>query len=150
MPSHRLESQECRLLYVLSNGGEKIKLEEEAIHEILVADTNSESGAEVSDFDDFEEEEEKEEEEEEEEQQQQASIEVKPQAATSGTLPTWGRPPGRNTNIHPFVCPAKGVKKSETPHINKGSSPTTECCCCFLQRFIICWWNRQTYTTSNT
>ena len=43
-------------MYVLSNGGEKIKLKEEAIHEILVADTNSESGAEVIDFDDFEEE----------------------------------------------------------------------------------------------
>jgi len=59
--------------------GEKIKLEEETISKILVADTNLESGAEVSDVeDDFEEEEEEEEkeeqeqeEEEEEEQQQQ-------------------------------------------------------------------------------
>jgi len=29
----------------------------------------------------------------------------------------------RNTNIHPFVGPAKGVKKSEAAHINKDSSP---------------------------
>jgi len=27
------------------------------------------------------------------------------------------------TNIHPFVGPAKGLKKSEAPHINKDSSP---------------------------
>jgi len=32
----------------LSNGQEKIKLQEEAISEILVADTDSESGAEVA------------------------------------------------------------------------------------------------------
>jgi len=25
----------------------------------------------------------------------------------------------KNTNIHPFVSPAKGVKKSEAPHIKK-------------------------------
>jgi hypothetical protein len=31
----------------------KIKLEEEAIGEIMVADTNSESGAEASDVEDF-------------------------------------------------------------------------------------------------
>jgi len=85
--------------------GKKIKLEEEAISEILVADTNSESGAEASDVDYFE-----------EEgggggEQQQVSAEVKPQAATSGRLPTWGLPLGRNTNIHPFFGPAEGVKK---------------------------------------
>jgi len=56
-------------------------------------------------------------------QQQQASAQVKTQAATSGRLPTWGPPQGRNTNIHPFVGPAKGVKKSEAPLINKDSSP---------------------------
>ena len=56
-------------------------------------------------------------------QQQQASAEVKTQAATSGRLPTWVPPQGRNTNIHPFVRPAKGVKKIEAPHINKDSSP---------------------------
>jgi len=38
--------------------GKKIKLEKEAISEILVADTDSESGAEVSYFEDYFEEEE--------------------------------------------------------------------------------------------
>ena len=75
MPSRRLESQEGRLLYVLGNGEEKVKIEEEAIREILVGNTDSESGAEVSDFNDFE---------EEEQLKQQASAEVLPQAATSG------------------------------------------------------------------
>jgi len=37
--------------------GKKIKLNEEAIGEILVADTDSKSGSEASDFDYFEEEE---------------------------------------------------------------------------------------------
>jgi ethanolamine ammonia-lyase small subunit len=50
--------------------GKKIKLEEEAISEILVADINSESGAEASDIEDYFEEE------EEQQQQQQASAEV--------------------------------------------------------------------------
>jgi len=39
-------------------GGKKIKLEEEVTSEILVADTDSESGAEVSDVEDYFEEEE--------------------------------------------------------------------------------------------
>jgi len=56
-------------------------------------------------------------------QQQQASVDIETQAAMSGGLPTWGPPQGRDTNIHPFVSPAKGVKKSEAPHINKDSSP---------------------------
>ena len=48
----------------MSNGWEKIKLEEEAISEILVADTDLESGAEASNVeDDFEEEEEEDEDE---------------------------------------------------------------------------------------
>jgi hypothetical protein len=93
-------------------GGKKIKLKEEPISEILVADTDLESGAKASDGeDDFKEEEE----EEQQQQQQQASAEVKPQAAKSGP------PQGRNTNIHHFVGPTKGVKKGEAPHINKGS-----------------------------
>jgi len=103
----------------------KLKLEEEAITEILVADTDSESGAEVSDV---EEEFEEEEEQQQQEQQQlllrQASAEDKPQSATSGGgLSAWGPPQGRNTKVHPFVDPAKGMKKSEAPHINKDSSP---------------------------
>jgi len=96
----------------------KIKLEEKVISEIQVADIDLESGAEASYVEDcFEEEE------QQQQKQQQASAEVKPQAATSGRLPTWGLPQGRKTNIHPFVRPAKGVKKSEAPHINKYSSP---------------------------
>jgi len=96
----------------------KIKFQEEAISEILVADTDSETGAEASNVkDDFEEEEEK------QQQQKQASAEVKPQAATSGRLPSWGPPQRRNTNIHRFVGPAKDVKKSEAQHINKDGSP---------------------------
>ena len=67
--------------------------------------------------------EDEEEEEDSQQQQQQASAEVETQAATSGGLSTWGPPQGRNTNIHPFVGPAKGVKKCEAPHINKDSSP---------------------------
>jgi hypothetical protein len=88
----------------------KLKLEEQAITEILVADTDSESGAEVSDV------------EEDEQQQiiQEASAQDKPQAATSGgVLPPWGPPQRRNINVHPIVGPAKSVKKSEAPHINK-------------------------------
>jgi hypothetical protein len=53
-------------------GKRKIKLEEEPISEILVAGTDSETGAEPSDVEDcFEEEEEEEEEEGEQQQQQQ-------------------------------------------------------------------------------
>jgi hypothetical protein len=33
------------------------------------------------------------------------------------------QPQGRNTNIHLFVSLAKGLKKSEAPHINKDSLP---------------------------
>ena len=131
------ESKQGRPLYVsIAMAGKKITFDEEGISEILVIDTDTESGSEASDFEnDFEEEEEEEEEKEEEEDQhhhhhhhhhhhqQQASAEVETQAATSGGLPTWGPPQVRNTNIHPFVGPAKGVKKSETPHINKDSSP---------------------------
>jgi hypothetical protein len=94
--------------------GKKIKLDEEAISKILVADTDSESGSEASNFEDYFEEEE----EEDQQKQQQASAEIKTRAATSGRLPNWGLPQGRNTNIHPFVGPAKGVKKREAPHIN--------------------------------
>ena len=51
----------------------KKKLEEEAISEILVADTDSESGVETSDVEEYFEEEEKE---EKQQQQQQASAEI--------------------------------------------------------------------------
>jgi hypothetical protein len=74
---------------------------------------------------------------EEYEQQVQASAqEDKPQAATcGGELRTWGPPQGRNTNIHPFVGPAKGVKNCEAPHINKDSSPLSVLMLCFTQIF---------------
>ena len=106
----------------------KIKLREETISKILVADTDSESGTVASDFEkDFEEEEEK--------QQQQASAEVGGQAAASGGLPTWGPPQGRNTNIHPFVSPAKGVKKSDAPHIKKRQLATVCVAVVFYRNF---------------
>ena len=118
MPSHTEECKEGRPLWVsIAMAGKKIKLDEEAIIEILVPDTDSESGSETSDFEDYLEDEE----EEDPQQQQQDSAEVETEAATSGGLPTWGPPQGRNTNTHPFVGPAKGVKKSEAPHINKDS-----------------------------
>ena len=95
----------------------KIELDEEAISKFLVADTDSESASEASNFENYFEEEE--EENQQQRQQQQASLEIETQAATSGGLQTWGPPQGRNTNIHPFVSPAKGGEKSEAPHINK-------------------------------
>jgi hypothetical protein len=109
----------------------KIKLEEEAISEILVADTNCKSGAEASDSEEYFEEEEEEEDDDDDiiiiivivivinnNKPQQNSK----QDAASGRLPNWGFPQGRNTNINPFVGPAKGVK-SVAPHINKDSLP---------------------------
>ena len=73
--------------------GKKIKLDEEAISEILVVDTDSESGSEASDFKDYlEEEEEEEDQQQQQQQQQQASAEIETQAATSGRLPTWRLP----------------------------------------------------------
>jgi hypothetical protein len=63
--------------------GIKIKLKY-AISEILVADTDSESGAEASNVD-------------EEKVQQQASAEFEPEAATSDAVPTWG--PSQETQM---------------------------------------------------
>jgi len=80
----------------------KIKLDEPAIREILVADTNSESGAEASDLkDEFS---------ESEEELEASAQEEEPQAATGGGgSPTWVPPQGRNIKIHLFVGPAKGL-----------------------------------------
>jgi hypothetical protein len=61
----------------------KIKLDAEAISEFLVADTDSESYSEASEFEEY-----FEEEEEEVQQQQQASADIETQAATRGGLPT--------------------------------------------------------------
>ena len=89
-----------------------IKLDEPAISEILVADTDSESGAEASDLED--------EFSESEGELEASAQEDEPQDATSGGgPPTWGPPQGTNIKIHPFVGPAKGLKNSEAPHINK-------------------------------
>jgi hypothetical protein len=68
--------------------GKKTKLDEEAI-KILFADTDSESGSEASDFEEYFEDEE---EEDQQQQQQQASAEIETQDATSGGLSTWGPP----------------------------------------------------------
>ena len=92
-----------------------MKLDEPAISEILVADTDLESGAEASDLED---------EFSESKEELQASAQDEPQATTSGGGPTtWGPPQGRNIKIHPFVGPTNGLKNSEAPHINKDSSP---------------------------
>ena len=86
----------------------KIKLDEPAISEILVADTDSESGAEASDLED---------EFSESEELEASAQEDEHQAATSGGgSPTSGPPQRRNIKIHPFVGPAKGLKNSEAPH----------------------------------
>jgi hypothetical protein len=76
----------------------KLKLGEEAISEILVGDTDSESGAEVSNVqEESEEEEDKKQQQEQQLLPQQASAEDEPQAATSGRrLPSWGPPQARN------------------------------------------------------
>jgi len=83
----------------------KIKLDEPAISEILVADTDSESGAEASDLED--------EFSESKEEQQASAQEDEPEVATiGGGSPTWGPPQGRNIKFHPFVGPARGLKNS--------------------------------------
>ena len=107
----------------------KIKLDEPAISEILVADTDSESGAEASDLEDqFSESEEKE----------ASAQEDEPQATRSGGgSPIWGPPQGRNIKIHPFVGPAKGLKNSEAPHINKDSSPLAVLMLFFTEIFLL-------------
>ena len=81
----------------------KIRLDRPAITEILVADTDSESGAETSDDDEFYE--------FEEEEEQEASAQDEPQAATSGGgSPTWGPPQGRNKN-RSVLCSSKRLEK---------------------------------------
>jgi hypothetical protein len=77
----------------------------EAINEILVADTDSESGAEDGDF-------EHEFEDCEDGQEQASTQQDKAQAATSdGASPTWRPPEGRNINIHPFCWSSKRFEK---------------------------------------
>ena len=119
-----------------------MKPDKEAITEILVADTDSESSAEDRDVE--------EEQQQQEQLIQQASAQDKPQAATSGRwLPPWGQPQGRNTNVQPFVVPAKGVKKMRLHTLTKTVHHCL-CWCCFLQKFFICWCNRPNYIRSNS
>ena len=119
----------------------KIKLDEPAISEILVADTDSESGAEASNLED--------EFSGSEEELEASAQEYEPQAATTGRgSPTWGPPEGRKIKIHPFVGPAKGSKNSQAPHINKNSSPLAVLMLFFTDIFLML--AEQTYTTSNT
>jgi hypothetical protein len=120
----------------------KIKLDVEAINEILVPDTDLESGAEDSDFEnEFE---------DCKDGQEQASAQDEAHTVTSGRAsPTWGLPQGRNINIHPSVGPTKGLKNSGAPHINKDSSPLSVLML-FFHKFFSCWWKRRTCTTSNT
>ena len=67
--------------------GGKIKLEAEAIGELVVDDTDWESGAEASDVaDEFEEEEEEDEEEEEEDNNNSSSSNSKPQQKSNHIL----------------------------------------------------------------
>jgi len=63
---------------------------------------------------------------------------------TNGGLTTQGPPQGRNTNIHPFVGPAKGVKKVR---LRTSTKTIHHCLCwwCFSQKFFICWWNKLYY-----
>jgi len=86
------KADHCRCLLKWSG---KIKFDEESITEILVANTDSETGSEGGDFEDYFEEE------EEDQQQQQSSA----------------RPQGTNTNIQHTVGQAKRVKESEATHI---------------------------------
>jgi len=97
------------------HGAKKVKLDEQAISNILVADTDSEISAEASDLED---------ELYEFEELEASAQEDEPQAATSGRgSPTWGPPQGRNIKIHPFLGPAKGLKNSEALNIIKDGSP---------------------------
>jgi hypothetical protein len=119
----------------------KRRLDDVAIRKYLVADTDSSSGAETSDFEEesYESEEEQQEQEQQQQQQQQPPGSVPEdalQAATSGGgFPTWGPPQGRNITVHPFVGPAKGVKRREAPHINKDSSPLSVLMLFFFTNF---------------
>ena len=81
------------------NGGEKIKLGEESISQILVADTDSESGSDPSEFEDYLKEKEEESPQQQQQQKQQISAEVETHAARNGELPNWGQPQGRNKNV---------------------------------------------------
>jgi hypothetical protein len=79
--------------------GEKIKLEEEAISEILVADTGSESGAEASDVEDYFEVEE----EQKQPQQQQAAASSLLQQVQVTNLGTTSRNEHKYSTFYVFI-----------------------------------------------
>jgi hypothetical protein len=101
-----------------------MKLGEEAISEILVADTESESRVEDSNV---------EEEFEEEEDLQHQLLLQQPSAADETQaairlrrITTLGTSQGRNTNFHSFVGPAKGVKKAR---LHTSTKTARHCLC---------------------
>jgi len=137
--------------------GKKIKLDEEAIGEILVTDTDSKSASEASDFDYFEEEEEEEDkhhhhhhcQQQQQQQQQQASAETETQAAIVVDYHPGDRLK-EGTQIFIFLLVQQKVWKKVRLRTSTKTAHHCLCLCCFSQKFFICWWNRPTYTTSNT
>ena len=98
----------------MGNGWEKIKLEGEAISEILVADTDRVSGAEASVVeDDFE---------EEKQQKQKVSAVVKTQAAGKWPITNLGTAAKKKHEYSSFCRSRKRCEKSEALHINKDIS----------------------------
>jgi len=101
----------------------KIKLEEQAINEMLVADTHSESGAEASDIEDCTEE-------EAVAAAAATSSSSSPAAAAASLSRSWNHKQQRVADYQPmgrlkehkyssFCRSSKRCKKSEAPHINK-------------------------------
>jgi hypothetical protein len=118
-------------------GVKKIKLEEQAISEILAADTDSESGDEASDVEEYFEEQKKTKHHQQHQQQQQASAEAEPQAATGGGLPTWDYLK-EGTQIFILLSVQQKVsKKNEAPHTNKDSSPLSVLMLFFTEIFYL-------------
>ena len=106
----------------------KIKVDGPAISEILVADTDSESGAEAKDLED---------EFSESEEELEASAQAdEPQTATR-RITNLGTASRKEHKIQPFVGPAKGLKNSEAPHTNKHSSPLSVLMLFFTKIFLL-------------
>jgi hypothetical protein len=123
-----------------------MRIDDEVISGILFADTDSESGAEAS---------------ARRWTRRRRRTTTTTTAATSlsrertrGCKVWWitnlGTASEKEHFIHPFVGPAKCVKKSEAPHIHTDSFPPFPLLMLFLRKVFSCWWNRPTYITSNT
>ena len=143
--------------------GKKIKLDKEAISEILVADTDSELGSEASDFEDYFEEEEEEEEEEEDDDNNNNNNNYyyyyycsKRQQMTNHRLQQVSEDyhPGNclkeGTQIFILLLVQQKVRKRVRLHTSTKTAHHCLCSCCFSQKFFICWLNRPTYITSNS